>query len=631
MRRLLVLTVLASTLVLPTSPAHAYPVPSLIGTITVGTAPWGVAFSPDGNTAYVGNSGSSTLSVITMSNLTTTTVSGGVLTGSAAAGIAVTPSGGKVLITPYNLPEILGANASDLVLSNSSFTGCANPLPITMRDDGTAAYVGCGSGQIQAVDTATLTTSSVRNESGQVADIAYVPQGTKAGDDIAYLFNVVTGSTGGYFRLSNGSGPSVALPGYGRALAVDSTGTLAYVGHDPATPGGDNFSVFDISTQPSPAIYSMNVGGDIRGIALSNDENRAYLTINDQDLVKVVNVVNRTVTHSIGVGDGPLRIAVSPTGNTALVTNNNSTSVSLLDITEPALTPVFDTPVTTSGGYTVNVTNYDSAFTWTPTVNTGTVIAGTATGSTLPLTITGLASGASATTTVDTTQSGYLNGTATVTGSASPAPVTPPAPAGSVTIELAANPLPTAPRNPAAVALDSAARISWDIPLVEGTSPIESYEVELQPGGATCTTSVTSCVVSGLVNGTSYTFAVRSRNASGWGPWSSATTSIAPNATPERSIVISGVLTKVRNKPGIAVSGITTELSAGTALRPWIRLRGSSKFRQGSARVIVNEGGTFSWQRVNGKKAAVFFQLEAGELRSNRVQIPSRAISTKRE
>jgi len=87
-----------------------------------------------------------------------------------------------------------------------------------------------------------------------------------------------------------------------------------------------------------------------------------------------------------------------------------------------ALTPVFDTPVSTADGFTVNVTNYDSAYTWAESVDAGSVSAGTASGSTLPLTVTGLSAGASATITVTTTRTGYNSGSATVTGQATAAP-----------------------------------------------------------------------------------------------------------------------------------------------------------------------------------------------------------------
>jgi alpha-tubulin suppressor-like RCC1 family protein len=82
----------------------------------------------------------------------------------------------------------------------------------------------------------------------------------------------------------------------------------------------------------------------------------------------------------------------------------------------PALTPTFSMPVAASDGFTVNVTNYDPAYTWTPVVNTGTLTAGTFEGTTLPLTVTGLDPDTSATVTVTATRTGYTTGTATVSG-----------------------------------------------------------------------------------------------------------------------------------------------------------------------------------------------------------------------
>jgi len=86
-----------------------------------------------------------------------------------------------------------------------------------------------------------------------------------------------------------------------------------------------------------------------------------------------------------------------------------------------ALTPTFSTPVKTATGFTVNVKNYSSLYTFTPSITGGTAIvrAGTASGSTLPLTITGMGANASATVQVLTTRASYDQGSATVVGSAS--------------------------------------------------------------------------------------------------------------------------------------------------------------------------------------------------------------------
>ncbi len=80
--------------------------------------------------------------------------------------------------------------------------------------------------------------------------------------------------------------------------------------------------------------------------------------------------------------------------------------------------PQFSAPVSTVDGFTVNITNYDLQYTWdTPTITAGTLSVGSPTGSTLPLTVTGLQPGQSAT----ITQKAFLNGVfqaGTLTGNA---------------------------------------------------------------------------------------------------------------------------------------------------------------------------------------------------------------------
>ena len=79
------------------------------------------------------------------------------------------------------------------------------------------------------------------------------------------------------------------------------------------------------------------------------------------------------------------------------------------------LTPNFGSPSSRTNGFTVQITNYDSAYTWSQTTSRGSV---TRNSSGL-LTVSGLSAGQSATVTVTTTRSGYSDGSNTVTGQAS--------------------------------------------------------------------------------------------------------------------------------------------------------------------------------------------------------------------
>ena len=71
-------------------------------------------------------------------------------------------------------------------------------------------------------------------------------------------------------------------------------------------------------------------------------------------------------------------------------------------------------------------------------------------------------------------------------------------------------------------------------PADDGGSPVLDYMATAIPGGATCTTAGTSCVVSGLANGTAYTFTVTARNAIGISAPSDRRRSVTPTAPRRR-------------------------------------------------------------------------------------------------
>ena len=61
-----------------------------------------------------------------------------------------------------------------------------------------------------------------------------------------------------------------------------------------------------------------------------------------------------------------------------------------------------------------------------------------------------------------------------------------------------------------------------------GTSAITGYRVKSSPGCFTATGSSSPITVSGLTNGTPYTFRVQATNSTGYGPYSSASNSVTP-------------------------------------------------------------------------------------------------------
>lgn len=111
-------------------------------------------------------------------------------------------------------------------------------------------------------------------------------------------------------------------------------------------------------------------------------------------------------------------------------------------------------------------------------------------------------------------------------GTASPwtAPVTPnPAPPTPTP--------PSAPTNVTATAGNAQASIVWGAPVSPGSFPVTNYRVTASPGGQTCLTSSTSCTITGLTNGTTYTFSASALSGAGWGA-SATSNPVTPSTDP---------------------------------------------------------------------------------------------------
>ena len=91
--------------------------------------------------------------------------------------------------------------------------------------------------------------------------------------------------------------------------------------------------------------------------------------------------------------------------------------------------------------------------------------------------------------------------------------------------------LPEAPTSVSATRGSSQATVSWTAPADPANGPVLSYTATASPGLATCTTSATSCVITGLTPGTTYSFSVIATNVTGDSPSSTSSDSITLEKT----------------------------------------------------------------------------------------------------
>jgi len=300
----------------------------------------------------------------------------------------------------------------------------ATPFP---ADDSTNACVNtglvCGAGILNAraaIDAVVPATASAATLTGPASGVV----GTASSN-----FSVAPNS---YFTGSI----LIAIAGGGLNTTITKTFTNSYVPQTftitPTTTGQ-----VKLTTTSSPALTNPAV--------VNYSSNNTGLTPTFSSPVRAlggftVNVTNfnSAFTYSFtssagtltkGTANGStLPLTITKLTNTASATLTASTtrtgfmpgsaSVTAAALPGAPLNASFSSPVRTADGFTVNVTNYDKNYVFTPSITAGKVTAGKVNGATIPLTVTGLNPGQSATVTMTTTRDTYSNGVATVASSA---------------------------------------------------------------------------------------------------------------------------------------------------------------------------------------------------------------------
>ena len=203
--------------------------------------------------------------------------------------------------------------------------------------------------------------------------------------------------------------------------------------------------------------------------------------------------VTVTATNAAGTGPQSAPSVVFPQSVPGAPTGVTATNATPVGASTGTVNLTFTPPADTGGRPVLN-------YTATSTPGNITATAGAVTGAgTQSLSVTGLTIGISYTFTVHAT-------TATGDGPESTPsnPVTP-TPVG----------IPSPPLTPGAATLDQAAYVSCSPPFNDGGSPIVSYTVTSSPDGITTTGDSCPILVTGLTNGTTYTFTVTATNTDG--------------------------------------------------------------------------------------------------------------------
>lgn len=314
------------------------PANQLVATISVGSEPYAVVVSPDSSTVYVVNGGSQTVSVINAAtNQVTATIDG---LGNDAFLAVISPDGSTLYVT-NNLSEYISviSTASNTVTTTIPVQEGAQGLAISA--DGSTLYGAVASyGEVYVVNTAAESVTATIDVSSFPTNLAL----TADGSTLVVYNNQIAGPPALQFidtateTLSSQVVASAEIGSGG--MAIDPSGTTLYISD------GDNYvteaeaatgrvkqaflsiaSPFDLTTISTPAVtpsltylYVANYVGNH----------------GTDDEVLMVDLADHKVKGKpVTIGLGPHDLAIAPNGKTLYVTNQQTGTVSVINIAAP--------------------------------------------------------------------------------------------------------------------------------------------------------------------------------------------------------------------------------------------------------------------------------------------------------
>ncbi|CAJ37958.1 putative Ig domain-containing protein [Methanocella arvoryzae] len=145
-----------------------------------------------------------------------------------------------------------------------------------------------------------------------------------------------------------------------RGIAVSPDGLTAYV----ANYGSGTVSVIDTTSKTVKA--NVTVGANPYGVAINGDGSRVYVTNYGSGTVSVISTTGNQVTATIPVGLNPVGVVVSPDGTRVYVANSGTNTVSIISTADNSVTDrlVGTAPrgiAITPNGLKVYVANYGSS------------------------------------------------------------------------------------------------------------------------------------------------------------------------------------------------------------------------------------------------------------------------------
>ena len=159
--------------------------------------------------------------------------------------------------------------------------------------------------------------------------------------------------------------------------------------------------------------------------------------------------------------------------------------------------------------------------------------------------------------------------------------------------------VPGAPTSPVGTLGSTQVSVAFTAPASNGGRAITGYTVTSSPGGFTATGASSPLIVTGLTNGTAYTFTVVATNTEGNSSASTASASVTPNAIIAGNATCSGKTISATSCANVSGATINDDVSTADGIEyNWTGATTSGMANTSTTRALVEIGGQ-CWMRYN--------------------------------
>jgi YVTN family beta-propeller protein len=285
-----------------TQPGH--PGGTILDKVTA-PSPWGVAVRDDGLAYFteLNNGG------VGITSTKTRTVDGFIQTGTFPTGIAFSPDGATAYVANQGDANVGVIDVASATQVATISTNGLSSLAVRVSPDGTQLFVATGSTTVYVIDT----------QSRQIVksvEVGFAPNACAVAPDsrILYVSAFVGGTVTELDMFTGNVLRTFPVGGTPQDMAVSRRGTHLYVANEQGY-------LNDIDLTNGQIGSSIPLAGGAFGIGVTPDDNQAYIAIPNAGLVQIFGLQAKKIQGSLNVGGNPRRIAFSQAGKIGAVTN----------------------------------------------------------------------------------------------------------------------------------------------------------------------------------------------------------------------------------------------------------------------------------------------------------------------